>query len=46
MPGAALAERPAPRAGEHTREILRELGYDAGRIDALLAAGTVREAQA
>lgn len=45
MPGAALAQRPAPRAGEHTREILRELGYDAGRIDALLAAGTVREAQ-
>jgi crotonobetainyl-CoA:carnitine CoA-transferase CaiB-like acyl-CoA transferase len=30
--------RPAPQRGEHGREVLAELGYDAARIDALLAA--------
>ena len=28
-----------PRAGEHTREILADLGYDAGAIERLIAAG-------
>jgi len=43
MPGAALVDRPAPGLGQHTREILGELGYRAAQIDALLEAGTVRE---
>ncbi len=34
-------QRNPPRAGEHTREILQELGYDAAAIDSLLAAGIV-----
>jgi len=38
-PGA-IAARP-PATGEHTDEILRELGHDAQRIEALRAAGTV-----
>jgi crotonobetainyl-CoA:carnitine CoA-transferase CaiB-like acyl-CoA transferase len=33
--------RRPPRLGEHTREVLGELGYDAARIDALYAAGVV-----
>jgi crotonobetainyl-CoA:carnitine CoA-transferase CaiB-like acyl-CoA transferase len=33
--------RPAPLLGEHTAEILRELGFDQARIDALARAGTV-----
>jgi CoA:oxalate CoA-transferase len=33
--------RPAPLLGEHSIEILRELGYDAKRIDALGVAGVV-----
>jgi crotonobetainyl-CoA:carnitine CoA-transferase CaiB-like acyl-CoA transferase len=31
----------APTLGEHTRELLHALGYDAGRIDALRESGTV-----
>ncbi|HUJ00213.1 MAG TPA: CoA transferase [Usitatibacter sp.] len=34
--------RPAPLFGEHTREVLRGLGYSDGDIDALAASGAVR----
>ena len=34
-------KRPAPLLGEHTREVLRELGYADARIDALVAEGAV-----
>ncbi|MFO1014888.1 MAG: CoA transferase [Caulobacteraceae bacterium] len=33
-------KRPAPKLGEHTREILAEAGYSPGQIDAMLAAGS------
>jgi itaconate CoA-transferase len=32
---------PVPALGEHTDAILRELGYDGARIDALREAGTI-----
>jgi crotonobetainyl-CoA:carnitine CoA-transferase CaiB-like acyl-CoA transferase len=32
---------PAPGLGQHTRDILRELGYDEARIEALYAEGTI-----
>ena len=35
-----LRQRP-PALGEHSRAVLTELGYDANRIDALIAAGVV-----
>jgi crotonobetainyl-CoA:carnitine CoA-transferase CaiB-like acyl-CoA transferase len=35
---------PAPALGEHTREILVALGYDAARCAGLVAAGVVKEA--
>jgi crotonobetainyl-CoA:carnitine CoA-transferase CaiB-like acyl-CoA transferase len=37
----AAIRRPPPRLGEHTREILAELGLEAGEIEALCADGTV-----
>lgn len=33
--------RPAPMLGEHTRELLREYGYDDAEIDTLIADGVV-----
>lgn len=35
------SHRPAPRLGEHTEEILRELGYDATSIDRLRSGGII-----
>ncbi|HTS23065.1 MAG TPA: CoA transferase [Casimicrobiaceae bacterium] len=37
----ARVDRPAPRLGEHTREVLRECGYADPEIDALAADGVV-----
>ena len=34
-------ERPAPGHGEHSREILTEIGYDAARIEALAGKGVI-----
>ena len=42
----AAVGRPAPRLGEHSREILREAGYAPEAIDALLAAKITAEPQA
>jgi crotonobetainyl-CoA:carnitine CoA-transferase CaiB-like acyl-CoA transferase len=38
--------RPSPMLGEHTRELLREHGYDDAAIDALVRDGVVEEAAA
>lgn len=38
--------RPAPLLGEHTREMLREHGYDDREIDELVAEGVVEEGAA
>jgi len=34
-------KRPAPLLGQHTREVLGELGYSAARIDELIREGAV-----
>lgn len=40
FPGADATVRPAaPGLGEHTREVLAEVGYSAGEIEAMLASG-------
>ena len=40
FPGADLSLRPSPPGlGEHTREVLSELGYSAEEIEALYASG-------
>ena len=39
----STVRRGAPLTGEHSREILSELGYDDERIEALLSAGSVGE---
>ncbi|AOZ08956.1 CaiB/BaiF CoA transferase family protein [Cupriavidus malaysiensis] len=41
-----LRRRHAPSLGEHSREILREAGYDDAAIDALVAAGISRDGAA
>ncbi len=41
----ASVRRPAPLLGQHTREILGEIGYRPADIDDLLAAGAVAAAQ-
>ena len=38
--------RLAPQLGEHSREILHELGYDEIKIDAMVASGVTREIDA
>jgi CoA:oxalate CoA-transferase len=38
--------RPAPMLGEHSAEILRELGYDAAGIEALVSGGVTKTAVA
>jgi crotonobetainyl-CoA:carnitine CoA-transferase CaiB-like acyl-CoA transferase len=35
--------RPSPLHGEHSREVLAEVGYAPEEIEALVAAGTVAE---
>jgi len=43
FPGdSPLQLSPAPRLGEHTREVLEELGYDEARIQALVKAGAAQ----
>jgi crotonobetainyl-CoA:carnitine CoA-transferase CaiB-like acyl-CoA transferase len=37
--GMRADEHPAPRLGEHTREVLGELGYGAADIDRMVASG-------
>jgi crotonobetainyl-CoA:carnitine CoA-transferase CaiB-like acyl-CoA transferase len=40
FPGVDTAPRgPAPKLGQHTREVLLELGYDQRQVEAMLAAG-------
>jgi crotonobetainyl-CoA:carnitine CoA-transferase CaiB-like acyl-CoA transferase len=44
--GATPARAPsaAPKIGQHSREVFRELGYGEGEIDALVAAKVIKEA--
>jgi formyl-CoA transferase len=36
-----VAPRAAPELGEHTEQVLQELGFDAGQIDDLRASGAI-----
>lgn len=46
FPGADDGPKgPAPHMGEHTKEVLSDLGLDTDEIDALIASGTVKAAQ-
>lgn len=38
-----IAERPAPRVGENTAEVLREFGFDAAEVDSLLESGAAHQ---
>jgi crotonobetainyl-CoA:carnitine CoA-transferase CaiB-like acyl-CoA transferase len=38
--------RPPPQLGEHTEEVLRELGYDDAELEALSADGVIGQAPA
>jgi formyl-CoA transferase len=38
-----VADRPPPVIGQHTREILRQHGFDDDRIERLLAAKVIFE---
>jgi crotonobetainyl-CoA:carnitine CoA-transferase CaiB-like acyl-CoA transferase len=40
----AVIGGPAPRVGEHSREVLRELGYDERAIEAMISDKSVRAA--
>jgi formyl-CoA transferase len=40
--GETGTRRPSPALGQHTREVLAELGYEAGEIEALIAQRVVR----
>jgi crotonobetainyl-CoA:carnitine CoA-transferase CaiB-like acyl-CoA transferase len=40
--GGPSIERPPARLGEHTDEVLKQSGYDAGEIAALRTAGAIR----
>ena len=42
--GARESESHAPLYGEHTREILKELGYSAAEVDKMVAGKAVTEA--
>ncbi|HVN42271.1 MAG TPA: CoA transferase [Steroidobacteraceae bacterium] len=41
---ADVTRRHAPRLGEHTRELLRELGYSSEQVEAMIAAGSAAAA--
>jgi crotonobetainyl-CoA:carnitine CoA-transferase CaiB-like acyl-CoA transferase len=40
----AVIGGPAPRVGEHTRDVLRELGYDDAAIDRMIGEKSIRVA--
>jgi crotonobetainyl-CoA:carnitine CoA-transferase CaiB-like acyl-CoA transferase len=42
----SVIERGAPLVGEHTREVLKDIGYDDARIGALEQAGAVKAGEA
>ncbi|MGZ9019248.1 MAG: CaiB/BaiF CoA transferase family protein, partial [Rhodoplanes sp.] len=42
---ASAVTRPAPMLGEHTREVLREVGYQDAEIDRFVAEGVVEASQ-